>query len=236
MSYNLDNESIVSIAICLAIIFYILSRFATYNQIIKNININLEKIAIRKIKKEFKTRGRKFYNDNGKLSAAADKAIKKYINNTNIACQFYSEDFYRYYKSKRPILKLAEIEFIEGYIRDHQTHMLPHNYHRLTPDRFFKLKKKINGDMVGVYIIYNVNKNKYYVGQATRLFFRVNQHFTGHGNGDVYGDFKRGKDKFIIKLVPLVNSGYYDLDLLEKDLIAKYKAYERGYNKTHGNG
>ena len=46
----------------------------------------------------------------------------------------------------------------------------------------------------------------------------------------------KGKDKFTIKLVPLVNSGYYDLDLLEKDLIDKYNAYTKGYNKTRGNG
>ena len=37
-------------------------------------------------------------------------------------------------------------------------------------------------------------------------------------------------------LAPLVNSGYYDLDKLEKDLIKKYNSYEKGCNKTNGNG
>jgi hypothetical protein len=106
----------------------------------------------------------------------------------------------------------------------------------MTPEQFFRLRKSIDGDMVGVYVLYNKNRKIYYVGQATRLFFRVNQHFTGHGNGDVYGDYKRGKDKFTIKLLPLVNSGYYDLDKFEKDMIEKYDAYDHGYNKTKGNG
>lgn len=111
-----------------------------------------------------------------------------------------------------------------------------YNYRSMSPERFFNLRKTIQGDIVGVYVIHNKDRNMYYVGQATRLFFRVNQHFTGHGNGDVYGDYKRGKDKFTIKLIPLVNSGYYDLDLLEKDLIEKYRAYTNGYNRTRGNG
>jgi excinuclease UvrABC nuclease subunit len=87
---------------------------------------------------------------------------------------------------------------------------------------------------VGVYIIYNATKNKHYVGQAKRLFFRVNQHFTGHGNGDVYSDYKLG-DKFTIVLLSLQDSGYYDLDKLEKDMIKKYHAYTEGYNRTAGN-
>ena len=88
--------------------------------------------------------------------------------------------------------------------------------------------------MVGVYIFHNESKDLYYVGQAKRLFFRINQHFTGHGNGDVYADYKYGDD-FAIKIIPLADSGYQDIDLLEKDVIQKYDAYHRGYNRTRGN-
>ena len=92
----------------------------------------------------------------------------------------------------------------------------------------------MKGDIVGVYIIHNQTKGMYYVGQAKRVFFRVNQHFTGHGNGDVYADYKYGDD-FAIKIVKLSNSGYADLDRLEKDLIDRYDAFNSGYNKTSGN-
>lgn len=55
----------------------------------------------------------------------------------------------------------------------------------------------------GVYILHNVTKDKYYIGQGRqvidRVNDRVNMHFTGHGNGDVYADYKYG-DIFTIKL------------------------------------
>ena len=104
----------------------------------------------------------------------------------------------------------------------------------VTPNEFFQIKGEQTGDVVGVYIIHNESKDMYYIGQAKRLFFRINQHFTGHGNGDVYADYKYGDD-FAIKIIPLADTGYEDIDLLEKDMIQKYDAYHRGYNRTRGN-
>ncbi len=108
------------------------------------------------------------------------------------------------------------------------------NCGQLTPDEFFAMRPNQEGDVVGVYVLKNQTKSKYYVGQAKKVFFRVNQHFTGHGNGDVYADYKYG-DSFLIKIVKLSSSGYSDLDALERDLIKKYNAYSAGYNKTSGN-
>ena len=104
----------------------------------------------------------------------------------------------------------------------------------ITPAEFFEIKRFQQGDSVGVYIIRNESKDMYYVGQAKRMFFRINQHFTGHGNGDLYADYKYG-DSFSIRIINLTDSGYSDIDLLEKDLIASYHAEEYGYNKTKGN-
>lgn len=99
---------------------------------------------------------------------------------------------------------------------------------------FFELRKKNPENFTGVYILNNTTKHKYYVGQAIRIFSRVNNHFTGKGNGDVYADYKY-KDNFTIRLIPLSKSGYTSLDKLEKDMIAKFKANTTGYNKTAGN-
>ena len=63
-----------------------------------------------------------------------------------------------------------------------------------------------------------IDKDIYYVGQAIRIIFRVNQHFTGRGNGDVYADYKYG-DSFTIRLLPLSTSGYDSLDRFEKEMI-----------------
>lgn len=193
------------------------------------ISENMTYIKFKKLKKQI-------YTKQGNYTVAYNKAVQSKITELNVSCQFYSHDFYHFYKHHRPILKSRVGHLIRLYIKEHSRISFDNNFNNLTPEQFFKLKKTIQGDMVGVYILYNKNRKMYYVGQATRLFFRVNQHFTGHGNGDVYGDYKRGKDKFIIKLIPLVNSGYYDLDKLEKDMIAKYDAYNSGYNKTIGNG
>ena len=74
----------------------------------------------------------------------------------------------------------------------------------------------------------------YYVGQGKKVFQRVNNHFTGHGNGDVYADYKYGDD-FTIKMIALETSGFKTLNELERNTIMTYNAYSRGYNKTKGN-
>ena len=86
----------------------------------------------------------------------------------------------------------------------------------------------------GVYILYNKTKNMYYVGQTQYIFDRVNTHFTGKGNGDVYADYKYG-DEFTIKMISLQKSGYVSLNELERHTIMVYDAFSKGYNKTRGN-
>lgn len=109
----------------------------------------------------------------------------------------------------------------------------------LSPRQFFDLREQYRGrmkvvDFVGVYIIYNQSKKMYYVGQSIHVLSRVNAHFTGKGNGDVYADYKYG-DRFVIRLVKLRGSGYSRLDDLERELIEMYHCCEKGYNRKRGN-
>ena len=90
------------------------------------------------------------------------------------------------------------------------------------------------GDFTGIYVLHNKTKDMYYVGQSTRVVGRLCQHLTGHGNGDVYADYKYGDD-FEVNVVTLRESGYDSLDALERDTIKTYDAYNRGYNRTRGN-
>lgn len=87
---------------------------------------------------------------------------------------------------------------------------------------------------MGCYVIHNLTNNMYYVGQATHVPQRVNAHFTGKGNGDVYADY-RYNNQFEIYLVDIATTNYRRLDDLERDLISLYDSYNQGYNKTHGN-
>ena len=86
----------------------------------------------------------------------------------------------------------------------------------------------------GVYILHNKTKNLYYLGQGKQVLNRVNAHFTGHGNGYVYADYKCG-DRFTIRTIRLESSGFSYLNDLERYCIRKYNAYSRGYNRTRGN-
>lgn len=92
----------------------------------------------------------------------------------------------------------------------------------------------IRNDFEGIYILFNKKKKIYYVGQSVNVLKRVNNHFTGKGNGDVYADFKYGA-KFNITTIPIKGSGFSNLDDLEKDAIKVFKAFDKGYNKTRGN-
>lgn len=113
----------------------------------------------------------------------------------------------------------------------------------LTPKQFLALENntkrgKLKGyepsSFAGIYILYNETKDMYYVGQAKDVVGRVKQHFSGHGNGDVYADYKYG-DIFRIRTVKLEGSGFQSLNALERKAISKYNAYSSGYNKTRGN-
>lgn len=122
---------------------------------------------------------------------------------------------------------------------------LANNEIEMTPKEFFKMRNKSFGgqgrpkyslthDFEGVYIIYNKTKKMYYVGQAKHILKRVNNHFTGKGNGDVYADYKYG-DEFTIKMISLEKSNYSSLNELERHTIMTYDAFAKGYNKTRGN-
>lgn len=121
---------------------------------------------------------------------------------------------------------------------------LVNNNTEVTPEEFFELRnakigksKNIEGkryNFPGVYVIHNQTKNMYYVGQGKKVLDRVNSHFTGKGNGDVYADYKYN-DRFEISIIPFNNSGFSSLNELEKLAIKTYNAYTNGYNKTRGN-
>ena len=78
---------------------------------------------------------------------------------------------------------------------------LAENTLEMTAEEFFIMRKTSLGgrgstsyaltqNFAGVYILFNSTKNMYYVGQGKEVLNRVNAHFTGKGNGDIYSDYK----------------------------------------------
>ena len=122
---------------------------------------------------------------------------------------------------------------------------LANNTFSMTPEEFMAFRRFSFGgrgqssyaltmNYAGVYIIHNESKNLYYIGQGKQVLNRVNAHFTGHGNGDIYADYKYG-DRFTIKTIALDHSGFPTLNELERYCISCYDSYWHGYNKTRGN-
>ena len=118
-------------------------------------------------------------------------------------------------------------------LADRQTPMRAEEF-LATRDRLLAARMLSEAEFTGVYILHNVTKDMYYVGQSIRVLSRATQHFTGHGNGDVYADFKYG-DEFTVSPIPMQGSGYQSLNDLERDAIAAYNAQTKGYNMTQGN-
>lgn len=201
-------------------------------------------IARQTIEAEYDSRGKSIKTQKGQYRADYIKDQQKYLESIcSICCNnhVFSDDFCRFCETSYSDPRRKDLVNIIFDFLNYRQEEISHNHdvflsqaESISPDEFFEVKKHQTGDIVGVYIIHNESKDMYYVGQAKRLFFRINQHFTGHGNGDLYADYKYGDD-FAIKIIPLADSGYQDLDLLEKDLIKKYDAYNSGYNRTSGN-
>lgn len=165
---------------------------------------------------------------------------------TVILNQFYNElkIFFKWYftlGNEYPLFYLFTFVFvfllfqpvISRHRKKRKVKKLARGACEVTPEEFFKIRKS-SENYQGVYILLNKTKNMYYVGQAIKIYDRVNQHFTGHGNGDVYADWKYG-DEFTIKLIPLKRSGFKTLNELERNTISAYNAFSKGYNKTRGN-
>ena len=89
-------------------------------------------------------------------------------------------------------------------------------------------------DKKGVYIIWNKTKDKHYVGQSKNLGKRLNQHFSnGEVRNVIFAKDWYSNDYFCYKFYFCQTKD--ELDLLEKQKIDEFFAFDRGYNSTGGN-
>ncbi len=132
------------------------------------------------------------------------------------------------------LIRQSEISSQVRNLANNAIEMTPEQFMRMRNTRIGKGKYALTMNYPGVYILHNKTKNLYYVGQGKQVLNRVYAHFTGHGNGDVYADYKYG-DLFTIRTIKLEGSGFSNLNDLERYCIRAYNAYTRGYNRTRGN-
>lgn len=111
-----------------------------------------------------------------------------------------------------------------------------------TPEELVELRKEDTRErlgienILGIYIIHNSDREKYYIGKSEKVFDRSYKHFVKElGNDEVYEDYCLG-DKFHISIIPLESTMFLTLDELEDSAIRSYDAlFPSGYNKLNGN-
>lgn len=115
----------------------------------------------------------------------------------------------------------------------------------ITPKEFFKIRNaKIRRSFIssgeefmGVYVAANEDKGFCYVGQSQRVLQAVNSLFTGHGNMQVFTDYKKG-DQFTIRTFAIENTRYDSLSQLKRAVMERsakvYRLYNVGIPKSSG--
>jgi hypothetical protein len=106
---------------------------------------------------------------------------------------------------------------------------------KLSTKEWVPLSKMLNSadkGGIGIYVLFNESKNKYYVGQAKALTARIKKHFEIE---QIARDFLAG-DKISVKTLTAAElGGDFRLDHIEKLGIELYDAEQSGYNRTVGN-
>lgn len=92
-------------------------------------------------------------------------------------------------------------------------------------EEFMSQRKALTqqGEITGIFIVHNTTKDLYYVGHSAKAIDRAAIQFLGRGNCDVYADYKYG-DSFSVRLIPLLGSGYENLNELKRAAIQALEA------------
>jgi len=94
-----------------------------------------------------------------------------------------------------------------------------------------KILKSADKGGIGIYILFNATKNKYYVGQAKQIYKRIRDHFQVE---DVARDFLQGDEIRTMFLTANELDADYRIDHIERIGIEIFDAEKNGYNKKQG--
>lgn len=79
-------------------------------------------------------------------------------------------------------------------------------------------------DFAGIYIIFNKQRRKYYVGHSEEVIRAVEGQFQGYGNKEIYRDYQR-ECSFTVKAFSLKNSRFSSLNQQKSDYLKIHKNY-----------
>lgn len=84
---------------------------------------------------------------------------------------------------------------------------------------------------IGIYVLFNATKNKYYVGQAKQIYKRIRDHFCVE---DIARDFLCGDEIRATFLTANELDADYRMDHIERLGIEIFDAEKSGYNRKQG--
>ena len=94
-----------------------------------------------------------------------------------------------------------------------------------------KVLKSADKGGIGIYVLFNATKNKYYVGQAKQIYKRIRDHFCVE---DIARDFLCGDEIRAMFLTANELDADYRMDHIERLGIEIFDAEKNGYNKKQG--
>lgn len=163
-------------------------------------------------------------------------------NNKKIECRESIKKYKLGINEKKENTKIKKITSLDNYKKKLSEvrpllNIIPH-------DESFTMLKFLSGleyeKIIGVYVIHNKEKDKYYVGQSKDVMKRIRQHFNGTTPKniifaeDYYNSQIENRDNiFEVKIIRCKTKD--ELDFIEKKLIYEYDALNNGYNSTSGN-
>ena len=183
----------------------------------------------KKYKQENKEYQKEYYKDN---TESIKKHQKEYYKDNAENIKKHRKE---YYKDNAENIKECKKEY---YTKKAQESLQQIKIEvESNPDKYNYIKGK---DIYGIiYLVHNINSDKYYVGQTTVGF--DNRYSSGwlyyHRNKEsIKEDLQLyGENSFeYVKLFKVAHS-QYELDKLEAYYIDYYNSYENGYNETRGN-
>lgn len=86
--------------------------------------------------------------------------------------------------------------------------------------------------IVGVILLYNSTKKKYYIHKCDNVFSELDDLINGRGNPDVYCDYKHDSFSWRVFTNSIDGKEYESLNEIYKLLATKYNVYRTGYNRN----
>lgn len=183
--------------------------------------------------KNHKEYHKEYYKNNAeRIKEYAKEYNKEYKKNNAESIKKYHKEYYKgeakhykeYYKKYYQRNAQESLQQIKIEVESN-----PDKYNYITDKEIFGI----------IYLVHNINSDKYYVGQTTRGF--DNRYPKGWLAKHVYKNTVRedlelyGEDSFEYTKIFKVAHSQYELDKLEAYYIDYYNSYENGYNENRGN-